>query len=164
MLELVQTQIDLFEQGMKETFAANRQLDILQTLPGMRLILSVVILLEAGDIGRFPSASRSAAYSGTTPRVYSSGGKTYYGQLRPDVNRYLKWGFIEVANVICLTHRLRPFRHVSRLYLRIRQCKRHQKAVGAVARPLAEATYWWILKKGEEYQEPRRKTVSSTKG
>jgi transposase len=163
ILELVQRQIDLFELRMKETFATNRQLEILQTLPGVGHILSVVILLEAGDIGRFPSASRFAAYSGTTPRVCSSGGKTRYGQLRPDVNRYLKWAFIEAANVICLTHRLRPFRHVSRLYLRIRQRKGHQKAVGAVARHLAEATYW-ILKKEEEYQEPRRKTVSSTKG
>ena len=162
-LELVQKQIDLFEQKMKETFATGRELEILQTLPGVGFILAVVILLEVGDIGRFPGASRFAAYSGTTPRVSSSGGKTRYGQLRPDVNRYLKWAFIEAATVICLHHRRRPYRHVSRLYLRIRQRKGHQKAIGAVARHLAEATYW-ILKKREGYQEPRKHSVSSTKG
>ena len=162
-LEMVQRQIDLFEERMKETFATSRELEILQTLPGVGFILAVVIFLEVGDIGRFPGASRLAAYSGTTPRVTSSGGKTRYGQLRPDVNRYLKWAFIEAASVICLNHRRRPYRHVSRLYLRIRQRKGHQKAVGAVARHLAEATYW-ILKKGEGYQEPRKQTVSSTKG
>jgi transposase len=162
-LELVQKQIDLFEQRMKETFAASRQLKLLQTLPGVGFILAVVIFLEVGDIGRFPGASRFVAYSGTTPRVISSGGKTRYGQLWPDVNRYLKWAFIEAANVICLHHRLRPYRHVSRLYLRVRQRKGHQKAVGAVARHLAEDTYW-ILKKGEGYQEPRKQAVSSTKG
>jgi transposase len=162
-LELVQKQIDLFEKRMKETFATSRKLEILQTMPGVGFILAVVILLEVGDMSRFPDASRFAAYSGTTPRVISSGGKTRYGQLRPDVNRYLKWAFIEAGNVICLHHRLRPYRHVSRLYLRIRQRKGHQKAVGAVARHLAEATYW-ILKKGEGYQEPRKQTVSSTKG
>jgi transposase len=162
-LELVQTQIGLFEQRMKEAFATSRELEILQTLPGVGFILSVVILLEVGDIGRFPDSSRFAAYSGTTPRVSSSGGKTRYGQLRPDVNRYLKWAFIEAANVICLNHRRRPYRHVSRLYLRIRHRKGHQKAVGAVARHLAEATYW-ILNKQEAYQEPGKQTVSSTKG
>jgi transposase len=80
-LELVQKQIDLFEQRMKETFAASRQLKLLQTLPGVGFILAVVIFLEVGDIGRFPGASRFVAYSGTTPRVISSGGKTRYGQL-----------------------------------------------------------------------------------
>jgi transposase len=162
-LQLVQKQIDLFEQKMKETFCANRELEILQSLPGVGFILAVVILLEVGDMSRFPDASRFAAYSGTTPRVSSSGGKTRYGQLRADVNRYLKWAFIEAGNVVCLLHRRRPSRHVSRLYLRIRQRKGHQKAVGAVARHLAEATYW-ILKKGEEYREPQKKAVSSTKG
>jgi hypothetical protein len=47
--------------------------------------------------------------------------------------------------------------------LRIRQRKGHQKAVGAVARHVAEATFW-TLKKGETYREPQKKTVSSTKG
>jgi transposase len=162
-LDLVETQIGLFEDRMKETFATSRELELLRTLPGVGPILSVVILLEVGDIARFPDAPRFAAYSGTTPRVSSSGGKTRYGQLRPDVNRYLKWAFIEAANVICLTHRHRPYRHASRLYLRIRQRKGHQKAVGAVARHLAEATYW-ILKKREAYQEPHTQKVSSTKG
>jgi excinuclease UvrABC nuclease subunit len=41
--------------------------------------------------------------------------------------------------------------------------KGHQKAVGAVARHVAKATFW-ILKKGEGYREPRKETVSSTKG
>ena len=41
--------------------------------------------------------------------------------------------------------------------------KGHQKAVGAVARHLAEATYW-ILTKGEPYREPKQHAVSSTKG
>jgi adenylylsulfate kinase-like enzyme len=39
----------------------------------------------------------------------------------------------------------------------VRHRKNHQKAVGAVARHLAEATYW-ILTKEVSYQEPQRKT------
>jgi transposase len=128
-LEVVQKQIDLFEQRMKEVFAASRELEILQTLPGVGFILAVVILLEVGDISRFVDASRLAGYSGTTPRVSSSGGKTHFGQLRPDVNRYLKWAFIEAGNVVCLQHRRRPYQHASQLYLRIRRRKGHQKAV-----------------------------------
>ena len=162
-LDVVQDHIQQFEGRMKKVFAANRELELLQTLPGVGSILAVVILLEVGEVGRFADASRLAAYSGTTPRVHGSGDKFRYGQVRSDVNRYLKWAFVEAANLICLTHRRCPSRHVSQLYLRIRQRKGHQKAVGAVARHLAEATYW-ILKKGEPYRQPHRKAVSSTKG
>jgi transposase len=124
-------------------------------------VLAVVIWLEIGDIGRFPSAAHLAAYAGTTPRVHASGGRIRYGQLRADNNRYLKWAFIEAASTICLHRQVRPHRHVSRLYARIQQRKGHPKAVGAVARHLAEASYW-ILTKREPYREPAARPASST--
>jgi hypothetical protein len=40
--------------------------------------------------------------------------------------------------------RRHPHRHVSRLYERIARRKGHPKAIGAVARHLAEATYWLL--------------------
>jgi transposase len=162
-LEVVQQQIRLFEERIKVAFSSSQNLENLQTLPGVGLVLSVVILLEVGEINRLPRASQFAAYAGSTPRVHASGDKVRYGQVRSDVNRYLKWAFVEAANVICLQRRRRPYRHVSQLYLRVRQRRGHQKAVGAVARHLAEATYW-ILNKGVPYQEPRSIAVSSTKG
>jgi len=69
--------------------------------------------------------------------------------------------FVEAANAICLNRRRVPRRHVSRLYERVARRKGHQKAIGAVARHLAEATYW-ILTKQEAYREPTAATVSST--
>jgi transposase len=162
-VEEVQEQIELLEDRMKKAFRTSRELEFLQTLPGVGFILAVIIFLEVGDVSPFPAASRLASYSGTTPRIHASGGRVHYGRLRPDVNRYLKWAFVEAANVICINHRRSPYSHVSQLYLRIRQRKGHQKAVGAVARHLAEATYW-ILTKGEPYRQPKRHAVLSTKG
>src|SRR5437667_5705857 len=72
----------------------------------------------------------------------------------PPVNRYLKWAFVEAANAICLTRGRMSHRHVSRLYERIARRKGHAKAIGAVARHLAEATYW-VLSKQEAYREPK---------
>jgi transposase len=124
-------------------------------------MLAVVIALEVGSVARFATAEKLAAYAGTTPRVHASGGKTRFGPSRPDVNRYLKWAFVEAANAICLNRSRVPRRHVSRLYERVTRRKGHQKAIGAVARHLAEATYW-ILSKQESYREPNAATVSST--
>lgn len=129
------------------------ELRLVRTLPGIGAILSAVIVLEIGDVGRFATAERLASYSGTTPRVHSSGGRTRYGRLRADVNRYLKWAFIEAGNCIALHATRKPDRHVSQLYQRLRQRKCHAKAVGAVARHLAEATFW-VLTKQEAYRDP----------
>lgn len=163
-LEVVQGYISRIEKRMEKLFGETREIKLLKdTLPGVGFILSVVILLEVGDITRFPSPEHFASYAGTTPRVKSSGDKTRYGRLRPDVNRYLKWAFSEAASSIALNHTRKPERHVSKLYQRILKKKGHQKAIGAVARHLAEACYW-MLKKGEVYQDPAFRTISSKKG
>ena len=160
-LEQTQQKIKAIEQRMKELFEETEQTKLLKTMPGVGFILAVVLLHEIGDIGRFASAERLASYSGVTPRVHASGGKVRYGKLRPDTNHYLKWAFSEAGNSVAVNHAKWPQRHVSRLYKRIRGRKNHGKAVGAVARHLAEAAYW-MLTKGESYRERGPLTVSST--
>lgn len=86
----IQEQITLFEERMKEVFTPSEELGFLMTLPDVGFILAVVILNEVCDIKRFPSATHSASCAGTAPRVHASGGKVRIGQLRSDVNRYLK--------------------------------------------------------------------------
>jgi transposase len=161
-LDSLEGQIRLFEQRMKEVFTPTEELRFLMSLPGIGFILAVVIASEVGDVERFPSAARFASYAGTTPRIHASGGKVRLGQLRADVNRYLKWAFVEAANCVSLTRRQCPYRHVTQLYLRVRGRRGHQTAVGAVARHLAEATYW-VLTKREMYREPQHGSISSTK-
>ena len=98
-IENLDRRVDGFEQRMQTVFkvtpgdrpaadAARRRLHPRRRHP-----------LEVGDVARFPRAEKLASYAGTTPRVHASGGKTRYGPLRSDVNRYLKWAFIEAANV-----------------------------------------------------------------
>ena len=82
------------------------------------MILSIVIEREMGCVDRFPSNENFASYAGTTPKVKSSGGKFRYGKMRKQSNNYLKWAFIEAANVI-VRHRNYPGwrdKHVSNAY------------------------------------------------
>jgi len=121
-----------------------------------------LIKSRLGEVERFPRDESLANYAGTVPRKKQSGGRVRFGKVRPDVNRYLKWALIEAANIVVLNQTRWPDRHVVRLYRRIRQRRGHAKAVVAVARHLAEATYW-ILTKNEPYREPKRNNpVSST--
>ena len=75
------------------------------------------------------------------------------GALRNDVNQYLKWAFVEAANSTAVNHLRLPDRHTSKLYKRLKQRKGHAKAIGAVARHLAEAAFY-ILKRKQIYQDP----------
>jgi transposase len=154
-LEGLEEQIHKLEKRIREVFEETEKVRLLKTLPGIGFTLAVVI---AGEVERFSRPEKMASYSGTTPRVFSSGGKTRYGYLRADVNQYLKWAFIEAANCVCLHQKSYPRRHVSRLYQRIKNRKEHGKAIGAVARHLAEAAYW-VLKKKEPYREPAGSTA-----
>jgi hypothetical protein len=95
--------------------------------------------------------------------VHSSGGRTRLGQTRPDVNRYLKWAFFEAGNAVSRHRKRWPRRHVVKLYERIRSRRGHAKAVGAVARHLAEAT-WWMLSRKEPYRDPALNKVRDVDG
>jgi transposase len=156
-------QIGALESRTRDVLGDTSEIKLLMSLPGVGFILATVIALEIGDVTRFPEASRLASYAGTTPRVHSSGGKTRFGTLRSDVNLYLKWAFTEASNSICINARHWPDRHVVRLYRRIRDRKGYPKAIGAVSRHLAEASFW-MLKKGVPYAEPASHAVSSTEG
>jgi len=160
-LDQTEQKIKAIEARMEKLFRETEQHTLLKTMPGVGFILAVVILQEIGDIGRFGSAERLASYSGVTPRVHASGGKVRYGRLRPDTNHYLKWAFSEAGNSVAVNRKRFGDRHVSRLYNRIRGRKGHAKAIGAVARHLAEATYW-ILTKNEDYLERGLSKVSPT--
>jgi len=162
LLDQVEQSIGQAEKRIRQVIKEDHTMQLLQTLPGVGPILAIVIALEIGSVDRFPTGERLSSYAGKVPRVNSSGGKTFYGKVRPDVNRYLKWAFTEAANAIVLQqHRLGDC-HVLRLYWRVRQHKGHAKAITAVGRHLAEATFW-MLKKDEPYHEPKvKRLVSST--
>ena len=162
-MESANTQATLLEKRIRELVKQTEQMTLLKTIPGIGDILAAGIALEIGDVKRFANAERLASYAGTTPRVHSSGGKTHYGGLRSDANRYLRWSLSEAANSICVNRRNQPDRHTSKLYDRIKGRKGHGTAIGAVSRHLAEACFH-ILTKMEPYRDPALNKRSSQAG
>lgn len=153
-LDFVGAQVKQLEDRLDHLVEVTEEMQWLMSMPGVGVILAATIALEIGEVQRFPSAMHLASYSGTTPRVHASGGKVRYGSLRSDVNRYLKWAFAEAGNSVAVNHTRCPDRHVSQLYRRLRVRKGHPKAIGAVARHLAEAAFY-VLQKKETYRDPK---------
>ena len=162
-VDFLEVQIEEVEKHLAEIMQVTAEADLLKTMPGVGRILSMVMTLEIGRVERFPSAEHLASYAGLVPRVRSSGGHTQLGQICGDVNRYLKWAFIEAGNMVVVHQKHLPGEHVVRLYQRVKRKQNHQKAVVAVARHLAEAAYW-ILKKQEVYRSPQAHPKARAKG
>jgi transposase len=162
-LDFLEVQIESAERRLEAIMKVSVEADLLKTLPCVGAVLSMVMML--GRVDGFRSAAHLASYDGLVPRVHSSGGHTRMGQVCGNVNRNLKWAFVETANLIVVNQRRLAGTHVMRLYQRIRRAKNHQKAAVAVARHLAEAA-WWMLTKLEGYSEPQGslRTLSSTHG
>jgi len=146
-------QIEQFQGRLQELVEVTPEMQRLMSLPGVGVILAATMALEIGEIERFASAEHLASYAGTTPRVHASGDRVRYGRTRADVNRYLKWAFAEAANAVAVNYTRCPDRHVSQLYARLRERKGHSKAIGAVARHLAEAAFH-VLSRQELYRDP----------
>ena len=155
LLDLLQIHIHQLEERILERVKITPTIQLLMSIPGPAEILSIVIDRELGSIQRFPAPKHLASYSGLVPRVKASGGKVHYGRMIKQANNYLKWAFIEAANVVIRQrhHANWSGKYVVRLFERTRQRKGHAVAVGATARYLAEAAFW-VLKKGEPYREP----------
>jgi transposase len=63
-LELVEEQVFQFETRMQQVFTESPALTRVMTLPGVGFVLGLVILLEVGDVHRFPHASHLAGLRG----------------------------------------------------------------------------------------------------
>ena len=139
-MDHISEEVAYFQARIADTFEGCEEMRLLQTLPGVGPILSVVIHLEVGDVSRFRKAGALATYAGTTPRLKQSGNRRSLGPVRRDVNRYLKWACVEAANVVCLQRKRWHDRYAVDLYERVKDRRNHGKAIVAVARHLAEST------------------------
>jgi transposase len=161
-LDQLASHVESIEDRIRLEIAPTAEVQLLLSVPGVGEILAPVIALEIGDVRRFPRAENLASYAGLVPRVFSSGGHTRLGGISRFVNQYLKWAFVEAAN--CAV-RLKAHRqsHVGCLYQRLLAKRGHGRAIVAVARHLAEASYW-ILRKQEPYRAPHHHKISSRNG
>ena len=162
LLDELERHIGELEVDIRSKIGSIGWVRLLKTLPGVGEILGATIHLEIGDVKRFPTAAHLASYAGLVPTIHASGGRSHHGPTSQQANHYLRWAFIEAANcVVMLKHRYAG-QHVIQLYERLKQHKCHGKAAVAMARHLAEAS-WWVLSKRQEYRPPQAVVVSSSK-
>ena len=85
------------EKAIKNKVKLSKQFQQLLTVPGIGLILAMTIMLEVGDIGRFPQVGNFASYSRCVSSQRLFDGKSKGHGNRKNGNRYLSWAFTAAA-------------------------------------------------------------------
>jgi transposase len=152
-IDLINAQLAELEAWMQTQLHEDRIVGLLQTIPGIGLILAHVIRSEIGELERFPTRRWLTSYAGLAPIANDSADRRGRRHLSPACNHTLRWAFIEAAGSL-LRSKQCPAR-LRRLHHRLTCGGRVNKAQAkvAVARELCELVYV-IWKKGAAYQQP----------
>jgi transposase len=112
---------------------------LLQTVPGIGKILSLVLLDEIHDIARFPRVQDVASYCRLVKCARESAGKRSGTSGSKIGNAHLKWAFSEAA-VLCL----RENPAAQKLLTRLEKKHSKGKALTILAHQLARAVYYML--------------------
>jgi transposase len=129
-------QIQAIEKRVRTQMQRTPLYDLLRTVDGIGPILAQTILLETGDIGRFPRVGDDASYCRCVDSTKVSNGKRKGQGNVKNGNPYLSWAYAEAATFAI---RLNP--RVQRYYQRKQAETNVPVARKTVAHKLARACY-----------------------
>lgn len=139
VMQCADEQIDLLERTVTDRIKLRAEFSFLKTVPGIGLILALTIMLESGDIKRFPTVGDYASYCRCVGSQKLSNGKKKGKGNTKNGNKYLSWAFIEAANFA-----IRYCARIKSFYQRKKAKSHGIIALKAVAHKLCRACYYII--------------------
>ncbi len=136
LLRMLDQQIHSLDEILAGRWKNDARVQRLTTIPGIGLFVAILLVLELGDIRRFPSAKHLASYIGLTPRVRASADHIRIGHISKEGNRLLRW-----ALVIAATQAGRRPGPLRMWFRSVQRRKGTKVARIALARRLAETVY-----------------------
>jgi len=121
----------------------------LLTVPGIGKILALTIMLETGEITRFPEVGNYVSYCRCVGSTRISNGKSKGEGNRKNGNKYLSWAYVEAAN-----YAIRLYPYVRRYYQKKAAKTNNIVAIKAISHKLARASYYVV--KDQEVFNPKK--------
>lgn len=121
------------------------QMDRLLSITGVNLVVASGLLATVGDVTRFPTKKKLAAYFGVVPSVKQSGDTSRNGRITKQGRAEGRWLLIEAAE-----HLRKSPGPMRALYRRVQRKRNHNVAVVAVARKLVELVHHMLINR-EDY-------------
>jgi transposase len=145
----LQAEIDSLEAAAQAAVVLDPRFKILTTIKGVGPILALTIMLETGDITRFPQVGDYASYCRLVKTERLSNGKRKGEGNRKCGNKYLSWAYSEAAHFAV---RYEPA--AKRFYERKQAKTNGIVAIRALAHKLARASYY-MLKEQKPFEASR---------
>jgi len=98
-INFLKQKIKQLEKAIIQKVKLNKAFKYLLTVPGIGNILAMTIMLEVGDINRFPKVGNFTSYCRCVPSRRLSDGKSKGSGNRKNGNRYLSWAFTEAVHL-----------------------------------------------------------------
>ena len=114
-----------------------KEFKLLLTIPGIGDILGLTIMLEVGDIKRFPKVGNYSSYCRCVKSERFSNGKKKNKNNTKNGNRYLSWAYVEAANFA-----IRFCPKAQRFYQRKKAKTNGIVAIKALSNKLARVSYY----------------------
>ena len=103
-IHFLSSQIKSIEKEIMKHTKIKPEFAYLQTMPGIGNILGLTIMLEVGDIRRFPRAGNYASYCRCVKSEKLSNEKKKGSGNRKNGNKYLAWAYVESAHFALRFH------------------------------------------------------------
>lgn len=136
MIQCANGQIDILERTVIDRIKLREEFSFLRTVPGIGQILALTIMLETGQIQRFPTVGDYASYCRCVGSQKLSNGKKKGSGNTKNGNKYLAWAFVEAANFA-----IRYCSRIKSFYQRKKAKSHGVLALKAVAHKLCRACY-----------------------
>lgn len=130
-LDAINERIKTVDAKLTEIASLERDVKLLMTIPGVNVTVAIGLVSAIGDIVRFGSPDKLAAYFGLVPRVYQSAGSCYHGPITKQGRSVGRWLAVEAAQSMVVS--AAP---LTATYHRVRRRKSHNVAIVALARKL----------------------------
>ena len=137
------------EKAVRKAGKLKRDYHLLQSVPGIGVILALTIMYETGEISRFARVGNYVSYCRCVKSTRLSNGKSKGAGNRKNGNRYLSWAFVEAANIAVWN-----YGYVKSYYQRKAARTNTVVAIKAVAHKLARACYHIISQ--QQAFDPKR--------
>lgn len=144
LLRAIEQEITMLEKTVFGQLELKPEFRVLKSIIGVGDVLASTIMLETGDISRFPSIGNYASYCRCVKSTRISNQKKKGAGNAKAGNRYLSWAFSEAAHFA-----VRYDERVKRFYQRKRAKTNGIIAIRAVAHKLARASYCMLTSQTE---------------
>lgn len=151
----VERQIGEIEVELKKESAADKRVQCLLTHPGIGYLTALCIVHTLGEIKRFASVRKVAAYAGLEPMEHSSGERRRYGAISKAGNRLLRFLLGEAAHMA-----VRSDDELKQFFRRLKSRCGMAKAITATARKLLIRSFI-MLRDEIDYAEFRQRGIEA---